>query len=72
MNLNINGVISINGIAKSCRIRNVTRRVGSTPLVEVELVSDWDTQWEKENPNLKKSNPGIARVIFNAPATIVV
>lgn len=65
------GVLSIDGIPRSCMIRSVTRNYGENPLVEVELFLNSEL-WGKENPYIKKSNFGIKDVIFNNPATIVI
>lgn len=65
------GVLSIDGVPRSCRIRNITRTYGENPLVEVEILSLWEAPWEKKNPYLKKST-NIKKVIFNEPVTVVI
>jgi hypothetical protein len=65
------GVLSIDGVPRSCKIRNITRTYGENPLVEVEILSLWEAPWEKKNPNIKKSI-GIQKVIFNNPVTVVI
>lgn len=66
------GVLSIDGVPRSCKIRNITRTFGENPLVEVELISLDHAPWEKKNPYIKKPGADIKKVIFNDPATIVI